>query len=521
MANWKRVLLSGSHFAVDQLQISEIGNAQSGDKILFADDTGVFRKTSILSLDSTTTLDFTGGTFSGSFSGNGSNLTDVLAIGEESLLPGAGVFFTKNTGGGSGGDAEIFDGGSTNNVDVVFSAHLKGITAGSSYATAGNTSNTQTNVNSFNQTGNTSGLSFILGETASDNAELGLATASLDGNGLQFSDSFIELEIDLGTTPGLTKSSDGLTIASSFAGQGISFSGGTLDLDIVDSTSGLMFIVGNLSLNSSLDGNGLTFNGDSPNGLNILDIDTDTVVTSSTEISFDPDGPGLADFSNTIRGVTSNQYGIMSVAMNGGSSTFSATRKDDLIDNPTFEFDLATTWGAINDTTSNSSVTFNNNITLKGNLTVISSSNVTNLQADEFQTSDQFILLNSGSSAISPAFNQNQGGIIVGTGGTSGSAVAYISGSLQRAFVVTNPNNASGLIQWDDTSISVTGNVSTHVQSISLVYNDSQSDPTVTDPAFDDTEKLGSWFIEDDRNPSGDESNVWMYTEEAGGGGGD
>ena len=118
MAQWKRVLLSGSHFDVRALTISEVPYVTGGERILFAATAsgdaagGAFKQGSTFKVDSSTTasisgnLGYTGG--STSFEGDGSDITGITSANTEfSLLPGAGLGFISN--GGANG---AFNGGS-------------------------------------------------------------------------------------------------------------------------------------------------------------------------------------------------------------------------------------------------------------------------------------------------------------------------------------------------------------------------------------------------------------------------
>jgi hypothetical protein len=540
MANWKRVLLSGSHFTVNELTISDIDSAASTDTILFAGSassagSGSFKTLSSLALDGTTTLDFTDGTFSGGFSGSGADLTGISATAEESLKAGAGLYILKETGGGEGQSGSPFSGNQASNL----TAKLKGSSAGAGiYTDAGeDTNNTQAEVNSYNTNVN-GGVVFMLAETVGDNVDIALATGSLAGDGLTFTTNFNILGLELDTSANADTTFDlgssGLKIADAFAGDGLTLGSGILGIDLA-SDSGLtvtdaLMTEGKLALASSVAGNGLTF-GNTANDRSNLSIDASVVVTGSGDtlagsntIKINSEGPNIFIFQDTIRDAVNSGYGVIFVNGVGSAGNLDGTpylKQTFTGTQPSYEFSLRKVWGVNDDTADHSDVTFENNVTMSGDLTVISSSNVINLQVDEFQTSDAFILINSGSGG-GPTYPNKEGGIIVDRGPGSGSAVLYSSGSTQRIFAITNPNNASGVVQWNDTSVVPTGVPSAHVQSISLVYTGSTSDPINNDPAFADTEKFGSWYIEGDRNPAGNESNVWIYTDdfEDGGGGG-
>lgn len=523
MANWKRVLLSGSHFTVAELQIEEIGNAASSDTILFAGSaslagSGSFKTLSSLALDGTTTLDFTGGTFSGSFSGNGSNLTNITATADKGIKEGAGIYVLNNINGNS---SSPFNGGTASNLAI----KLKGSSPGTGYANSDLATNSQNDINTMNSNVD-GGVIYRLGSTPV--ARIGLDSGSLAGLGLEWQEDFSILKLKrstgiLGGTTTFDLDSSGLKIADAFAGNGLELINGVLRVDVTNGfeNSSTIPTQGNkLSLNAGVAGTGLTFNA--ANDRSVINIEPASVVTSSNDITIRGRGPAVSSWAgtnNSIAGSSTGIFGVIGIQESGLSTSYYTNRTEEYIDNPLYTFHLNQTWG-VDTYTAGGDVDFSGDVTIQGNLTIISSSNVTNIGAATFETSDQFILLNSGSTDVSDAFQHNQGGIIVGTGGTSGSAVFYASGSTQRLFGVTNPNDPSGLIEWDDISITTTGAPGTHIQAISLVYTASHNDPINNDPAFADTEKFGSWYIEGDREPAGGESNVWIYTDDFDGGGG-
>tara|TARA_B100000963_G_scaffold242037_1_gene211803 strand:- start:18836 stop:20437 length:1602 start_codon:yes stop_codon:yes gene_type:complete len=533
MANWKRVLLSGSHFKVAELTISDLPDAGTNAKVVFATSgsgagtSGSFEATSSLALSNATTLAFVSGTFSGSFSGSGAGVTGVSATADKAIKAGAGFYILSNTS--LGFNASPFIGSNGSNLTVA----LTGSAPGTNYGNADDDS-TLADIINFNQ-GVSGGVNFMLGETIADNAELSLNTASLDGHGLRFSNQFHKLAIDLDESSNADTSFDlgssGLKLASAVAGDGLVLENGVLRIDSASNSGLAVNELGGsgtdpgLHLANTVAGTGLNFQQNN-NNHSVINIDGSTVVTQSVEITVDVDGPSISGFTNTIRGEGGISHGIITVRRQSDAGLTSTSPNSELsatfINNPRFEFDLATTWGSENDTNPNSDVTFENNVTVKGNLTIVSSSNITQLQADQFETSDAFLTLNSGSGDL---FSKG-GGIIVSRGtNNSGSAVAYVTGSVQRLFALTNPiGNAIGSINFDDTTVSTTGTPGTNIQSISLIFTASDENPNSSSPQFSDTETRGSWYIEGDRNPAGGESNVWIYTSdpgEGGGGGGD
>lgn len=77
MATWKKLIVSGSDAHLNSITASNFGAADANDSILFKGDNGEIRELSNLTFDGTDTLQFTGGTFSGSFEGTFTGTTDL------------------------------------------------------------------------------------------------------------------------------------------------------------------------------------------------------------------------------------------------------------------------------------------------------------------------------------------------------------------------------------------------------------------------------------------------------------
>jgi hypothetical protein len=543
MGNWKRVLLSGSTFPVNTLTISEAGEAAAvNDKVVFKKPAGnnAFSVASapytlgLSTAGSNPVLTFGGGgAFSGSFSGDGSNVTGVIGNLGNALTGGAGLQMII-----SGGAASV--GSFLGNNAVELNVALKGATFVGDYGNTGDgdTASTIADLNS----GVDGGVIFILGETITDNSELGIDSASLAGHGLEFtSTNPPKLSVELDTSANADTSFDlgasGLKLASAVAGDGLSLSSGILAID-QHSNNAFQFIGGKLALKATVAGAGLQFTGTAPNGLQELSIDGNTVVTGSAvgntytddsaTISLDPQGP------NNMLGVLGNvNNSEIQISVTSGSqatsfqATVSSNRKKPLISNVELNFIAVPFNGDINgDVTfqtqsinSSTPATSDSNVNIKGNLTVISSSNVTSLRADEFKTSDKFFLINSGSNTTNPAFTNFNGGIIVatdedGSGNYSGSALLYNSGSSRQLWAVT-----SGGMAWDTTvapttngKILVGSNPHPYMAGISMVHTGTATTPTDSQ-IFNgaDIDANGHWYVESDRDPTGGESNVWIY----------
>lgn len=535
MANWKRVLISGSHFTVRELQISEIGAAQDNDTILFAASASTAGSGSIKT-DSTFFI-VNGGDLSGSFGqggvgtsfeGDGSDITGIdSATADFGLKGGAGVGIIN----ASNINAEF-----TGNTAGTFTIALKGA---SNFPTVyGAESNTQAAVNAKN-TGVNGGILFA---TESGQNKL-ILDPDLPGNGLEWdpidqTDIKNKLRVQLdgidGGSSGLLRTPSGLSISTNIDGNGLDYNStnGILSIDLT-STSGLtatdaLMTSGKLALASSVAGNGLIFAG--ANDRSIINIDTSVVVTNET-INFDPKGPGNGGvFTNTIaqgEDINSQVYGVIAASQNSTISPSEynfGTGTQTLISNPTVYFELSRTWG---DTASpnNADFSITGDVTIGGNLTILSSSNVVNIHANTFETSDPFILLNSGSDDVSSAFTYNNGGIIVQTanpaGGAHGSALFFQSGSTHSVWGVTTADQVGwddihpGVTNGDLAGTSLSGNTEAIISTIAISNVNNPNNALFENNVFwsdEHQERLGNWYIDTDADPAGGESNVWFYT---------
>ena len=339
MAQYRKILLSVSNAHVAQVTASNVPNANVNDTVLFLSDTdGEVRTNSNLSLTNSTTLEFNGGTFSGSFSGDGTNITNVTADLANSLDDGPGV------------TAFTYD-GSTSGVKVKLDLNPKGgLTFYENNTDAGTDD----------------------GSTVADTAALGL-TSSLAGDGLEFdnigSDDYSIMSIKLGGSSGLSVGVSGLSLSSTVDGSGIDLTNGILSIDTA-SNSGLTLSGGQLAIDSAIAGTGLTFTA------GVLDINNSVVVDSSNTISF-------TTASDNIVITLTNSDNSVSDITDGKSST--------LIKNPILGINISDTLDG--------NFTFNDNVTIKGDLTVESSATEVNFDVQNLNIADQFILVNSGSTS--------------------------------------------------------------------------------------------------------------------------
>jgi hypothetical protein len=543
MAQWKKVLLSGSHFAVDSLKISDIGGAAQGDTILLmatgSVDSGSFKTTSSFQLVNGTDLTGSFGTNSGgetSYEGDGSGLTGVdSAQSENGIKPGAGVGLMND-----GGVNQTFTGTNSG----TFTIALKGATnfPGTSYS---NEVNTQTAVNTKNL-GVDGGILFA---TQSSQTKLVL-DPDLPGNGLEWDPSYLNggigsrLRIDLdgvdGGSSGLLRTTNGLSISTNLDGDGLNYNStyGIMSMSLasnsgLEDNSTLTGQSSKLSLASTVAGTGLTF--EAVNDRSVININTGVVVTNET-IDFEP--KAYADggiWQNTIsqgQGINNLLYGVIAASTNNSISNSEyalGTGTQTFLSNPTVYFELSKVWGnATNPNRADFSIT--GDVTIQGDLTILSSSNISHLQVSTFATDDQFVVLNSGSQGTGP-FSYYNGGMIVNThttnGQMSGSAIFYQSGSDSVIWGVTT----EGQVAWDDINPGITDGAianNTTIAAISTVTYATGDDPNTlqgTNPEYlgydwDKQERRGTWYVDENGGGLGGESNVWLYVAEQGDGGG-
>lgn len=344
MAQYRKILLSGSNAHVTQVTASVIPQATDNNTILFADSNGVVRTLSTLTYNSSqTTVEFDGGTFSGSFSGDGSGLTNITANLTNALIDGAGINdFSFNGSSGTTASLDLHPSGGLSFYD-------------------GNT-----------DSGTTTGA-------GTDSFKLGLSS-SLAGDGLEFPtvNDYSQMAIKLyGTsdgTSGLHLSSNGIRVSDDIGGDGLILSNtvGRLSIDLA-TDSGLQLTAadgtGKLKLADSLDGFGLTYSTEN----SVLAIDTSEVVTNTNTITFN----------------TSSNNIVIDVTSDGTVTTVAQGKKANLIDNPVLSMNLSDTLTG--------NFTFNDDVTITGDLLVNGASSEVAIETQNLNIADQFILVNSGS----------------------------------------------------------------------------------------------------------------------------
>jgi hypothetical protein len=323
MAEWRKILVSGSNAHVASITASDVPDVVDRAEVLFRQDSSgrffsdtsifytasdkgqlyldnigltafnisasgtpdlvsnnseiLFRNPTTTGLESTSslffntdenTLEFVGGTFSGSFTGDGSGLTGVVGTLAEPLVNGNGIASS------SGADFS-YDG--TLRVDFLVKTASNG---GIVYASNG----------------------------------IQVAT-TLAGHGLEFphaSDSnystmSIKLDGTSNGTSGLKTGSNGLALSDNIGGDGLDYTNGVLKIDLA-SQSGLTFQGSSpnkqLRLSALLDGEGLTFT----NTYSELSVDPTFVVTSSNVVKFKTGSNNLTMSPGT--GVTASAGGF-------------------------------------------------------------------------------------------------------------------------------------------------------------------------------------------------------------------
>ena len=297
---------------------------QDNSQMLFWDpNTGGIKATSSVFFDTDNNqIEFVDGVFSGSFTGDGSQLTGVIGTlanpltnaqgiisssGEDFEYDGTqGVIVQVNTA--SNGGLDFTNGG----------LHLVDTLAGSGlYFPSASTNNYSTMSVDLDQN---SGLSTGSGDSTS---KLKLSD-SLPGNGLEYDNANSVMQVKLATNSGLTSGPGGIALANSLAGTGLSWA------NIYDE----------------------------------LEIDSTYVVTQSNYIVFNTGSSNL-----TLTG------GAMTTASANGYQAY-------LIDNPEFTYDLNDTLSG--DFTFNNDVIVKGDFTISGSL-VTASIETDNLNiADQF-----------------------------------------------------------------------------------------------------------------------------------------
>jgi len=403
-------------------------NVQDNSQILFWHPShGGLQATSSLFYDADTNqIQFIDGTFSGSFTGDGSGLTGVVGTLPNPLTNANGIISSSG---------EDFSYNGTDAVTVTV------------------------------YTASNGGLEFSGG---------GLKLASsLAGAGLYFpsasTNNYSTMSINLAPNSGLDTGSSGLTINSNIAGDGLAYSIGILSVDLA-TNSGLTLVGSSpnaeLRLASTLPGDGLQWAD--AGQYDELEIDPSFVVTSSATVTF--------------------KTGSTNILLTSDGTAVPGGFEANLIDNPTFTYDL--------NTTLTGDFTFQGDLYVEGNFTVTGSLVSASFETENLNIADQFILLNSGS-------NTGDGGFIVSQGSGNGAFMFYDSDAQRWGVSVDN-------VAVTTTNLSVTGSNATALVTTKIT-SDSEATVLVSTPTFgsNDSDKQGQLIIT--TAPATNESSVYIY----------
>ena len=431
--NIKYTSSAGGQLYLDNIGLTAFNISASGipnevkdnSSIIFWNSTDYgLQTTSSLYFDDGNLTFLDGGTFSGSFAGDGSGLTGVVGTLAEALVSSNGIISSSGNN---------FQWTGSQQVEVTINTASDG------------------------------GLDFTAG---------GLhLVSSLAGQGLYYpsasDNNYSTLSIDLSTNSGLDTSSNGLKLNDDLPGNGLTYStaNSVLAVDLADPSSGLKLIAAGLRLTESLAGTGLEWSS----SYDILQIDTSYVVTSSNFVQFET---GSTNLTLTGQNVTAAGNGY----------------KGDLIDNPVFTYDLNSTLTGDFDITGN--------LTVEGNFVVSGTFTSVSFEVENVNIQDRFILVNSGS-------GEGDGGLAVQTGTTTAAFMFYDSESARWG--VTNK-----FAQQDDESHSVLDVNNAAIITVQ-VTSSTETDILQFTPLFGtgDTNQQGQIVIT--TAPSTNESSVYIY----------
>lgn len=418
-----QLILDGIGLEVFQLSASGVPDLVSNNSTLlfYNNNSNGLEQTSSLYFNTTNNqLEFVGGTFSGSFTGDGSGLTGVIGTLPNPLTNANGII--------SSSGANFSYDGTTAVAITVFTA-------------------------------SNSGLDFTGG---------GLHLVStLTGEGLRFpeaaSSNYSTMSIDLAPNSGLDTGS-GLSINSGIGGNGLSFAAGVLDVDLA-TNSGLALVSGELRLASSLAGTGLSW----ANNYDELEVDPTHVVTSSATVTF--------------------KTGSDNLTLTGDGTAVVGGYQANLIDEPTFTYDLSSTLSG--------SFNFAGNVYVNGNFTVSGTFATASFETENLNVTDQFILVNSGS-------DTGDGGFVVQTT-TLG----------QGAFLFYDSESARWGVSDSGESVNTTSHLvssSNHAALVTTtIVNDNEATLFASTPLFgvSDSTRAGQLIVT--TAPLENESSVYIY----------
>lgn len=442
-----RFFTSGSDFNVKytssdggQLYLDNIGltaynisasgvpnNVQDNSQVMFwHPDHGGLQATSSLHYDATNhQLEFDG-VYSGSFAGDGSGLTGVIGTLAFPLTNANGII-------SSSGDNFSYDGST-------------GVTFQVATASDG-------------------GLDFTNGQLHLVSSLAGDALYWAGGTG-----NYSTLSLDLAANSGLDTSSAGLKLNDNLPGDGLEYTGaGTSTLRIkLPNNSGLFRNSSGIRLAAGLPGTGLEW----ANNYDELQVNSSEVVTDANFIVMKTGSSNLtmtADASTT--------------AVDGGYKGF-------LIDNPIFTYDL--------NSTLTGDFTIDGDTTIEGNFEVSGTFTSVSFDVENVNIADRFILVNSSSNAS-------------GNGGFSVQSLTN-----QAAFMFWDSASARWGVS-DRSKLKTTTDQSIHgagyaaIVTTVITASDEANIISAVTPVFgtSDNDKLGQFVIT--TTPATNESSVYIY----------
>jgi len=370
MATWKKVIVSGSNAVLGQLNV---GTNQQ-----------------ITSLASTTLLS---GSFSGSFTGNGSGLTGVIATAGSALSQSTGIVAFSYNGGTA---ATVAVSGASSLSSNKITKWTGNAFANSSLTDSGTTI---TGTTSIQLTGASSNLS-------------GSFSGSFQGDGSNLTGLVSTLSISgsNNTSGSVSLLTQGLIITGTTNEVETSVSGQTVTIGLPDNVT----LGGDLTIN----GNDIKSNGG-----------TTAITLSSADVTVAGD---LQVNGNDIKASDGNTNISLT------SNTLTTFAGDIRVSGNDIQSSAGTSVFSL----SGANATANGNLTVSGDLTVAGTASFQNQTS--LVIADRFILLASGSTSLT------DGGFIVNSGGVTGSAFYLEStstGTYGRFAVVGNANaSASALI---------------------------------------------------------------------------
>jgi hypothetical protein len=466
MATWKKVIVSGSAgeftsvtssvLTNDQLLIAGVGGAIENSGISYDGSNVALGSSTITSTGATSILS---GSFSGSFQGDGSNLTGVVAAIPNSLLLGDGL---------AGG---TFDG------QTAVTASLD---TGSAYFTEG----VREKISVADTTG-AAGIDLSYDETT------GVISGSLVNSSITLGNTAVDLGATETTLDGLTLTA--VEATGSFTG---SFTGtfvGTTDLPDLTSGTGISTFTydGSSTATVAISGaaqltnnivtkwdsaagkfvdSSLTDNGSVISGVSSLQLSgASSSLTGSFTGSFTGDGSGLTGLATTLDVSASNGSGI-SIDLLTQDLTITGTANEI----ETSAAGTTLTIGLPDDVVITQDLTVNRNLTVLG---TASFQQTTNLEV-----ADRFVLFASGSNA------PGDGGIVIQQGTQNvGELFGY----------------DSGVTRWGLTSSFSADQPSfTPDAFMAAVVVGSGTDPNAAPARYD---AAGNMFI-------GTDENIWIYS---------